>query len=146
MTTPHGTTAEQWSQIEGYAATDLNDDYASCLLDIRARVEALESAQRPAESPAAERVRDLQDRIATGTVTLQDALEELTGLRVTLAPASSLVERVADAIAVTAAADTEDHDLYRPEARAAIRAVAAWLKQEGIEAWAADRLLEEVER
>ena len=52
------------------------------------------------------------------------------------APASSLVGRVADAIAITAAADTEDHDLYQPEARAAIRAVAGWLRDRGGYPWA----------
>ena len=43
--TKHKASAEQWAQIEGYAATDLHDDYAACLLDIRARVEALEASQ-----------------------------------------------------------------------------------------------------
>lgn len=39
---------QQWQQIEGYAATDLNDDYAICLLELRDRVVALEGQQREA--------------------------------------------------------------------------------------------------
>jgi hypothetical protein len=54
------------------------------------------------------------------------------------APAGGLVERVAEAIATSG----EVID----EARDAILAVADWLEQEGIQAWAADRLKEEVER
>jgi hypothetical protein len=44
MTKPHRATPEQWETIERYA--DTSDPY-SCLLELRARIEALEAAQQP---------------------------------------------------------------------------------------------------
>ena len=98
MTEQHKASPEQWAQIESYAATDLNDDYAACLLDIRARVEALEDAENDRRFEQAKALIDQPTAPA---------------------PTSSLVERVAGAIS------TGRHS----DARAAIRAVAAWLRE-----------------
>ena len=102
MTAPHKATAEQWAQIEGYAATDMNDDYASCLLDLRARVEALEAA----------------------TDHIPDARKMVT--------ASSLVERVAKAILNIPPPWEDSEDWRENEARAAICEVAAWMRENEI--------------
>ena len=110
MSTPHVATPEQWSQIEGYAAIDLNDDYASCLLDIRARVEALEEAENDRRF---EQAKAIIDKPAP-------------------APASSLVELVANALAES----DHPHQLWHDDARAAIREVAAWLRDRGGYPWA----------
>ena len=141
MSTPHKATAEQWAQIEGYAATDMNDDYASCLLDLRARVEALEAVQTAAcphvvssdEGTSycrlAEQSQDKLDRLIemdrAATDHIPDARKMVT--------ASSLVERVAMAIHPDRCADP---NLYLHEARAAIREVAAWLVDRGGYPWA----------
>jgi predicted phage gp36 major capsid-like protein len=44
MTDQHRATPEQWETIERYA--DTSDPY-SCILELRARIEALEAAQQP---------------------------------------------------------------------------------------------------
>ena len=83
-------TPEQWAQQEEYAAK-VEDCDSCCIVELRARVEALEANSKPTPNPS---------QIG-----------------------SSLVERVQDAI----------HDLEFPhgddEARAAIREVAAWLRE-----------------
>ena len=119
MSTPHRATAEEWSQIEKYAATDLNDDYAICLLNIRARVEALEGAANYRQ----------QDE------DVERALEPT--------PTGSLVERVRTAIV-----EHGDGETYRDEARAAIHEVAHWLRERGgyPDAWMAQMLEQEAER
>jgi hypothetical protein len=82
-------TPEQWAETEQWAKHGDNSD--ACLLELRARVEALEVNSKPTPNP--------------GQI------------------GSSLVERVQDAI----------HDVEFPhgddEARAAIREVAAWLRE-----------------
>ena len=44
MSTPHRATPEQWAHIEGYGRGNSSID--CCILELRARVEALEAAQR----------------------------------------------------------------------------------------------------
>jgi hypothetical protein len=90
MTKQHKATPEQWA----YAETCAPEDFASydCILELRARVEALEAAQQKIRS----------------------------------SPESSLVERVADAIAAQATSAGIVND--RP-ARAAILQVAMWMRK-----------------
>ena len=130
MSTPHKATAEQWAQIEGYAATDMNDDYASCLLDLRARVEALEAVQTAACPHVVSSDEGTSYcRLAEQS---QDKLDRLIEMD-RMVTASSLVERVAMAIHPDRCADP---NLYLHEARAAIREVAAWLRDRGGYPWA----------
>ena len=130
MSTPHKASAEQWSQIEKYAATDLNDDYASCLLDLRARVEALEAVQTAACPHVVSSDEGTSYcRLAEQS---QDKLDRLIEMD-RMVTASSLVERVAMAIHPDRCADP---NLYLHEARAAIREVAAWLRDRGGYPWA----------
>jgi hypothetical protein len=83
-------TPQQWAQQEEYAA-QVEDCDSCCIVELRARVEALEANSKPTPNP--------------GQI------------------GSSLVKRVQDAI----------HDVEFPhgddEARAAIREVAAWLRE-----------------
>lgn len=108
MTTDYRATPDQWSYQEHYA---VEDGDAACLLELRARVEALEADQwlRQHAKPTP---NDRQIR-------------------------SSLVERVADAIAAEATSAGIVND--RP-ARAAILEVAKWLAKQSItitgQAWA----------
>jgi hypothetical protein len=103
MTKPHKATPDQWGQIEQFVA---DCGYDSCLLELRARIEALEEIEN---SRRFEQAKALIDQSAP-------------------TPTSSLVERVADAIVTkaTSAGIVDD----RP-ARAAIREVAAWLRDRG---------------
>lgn len=83
-------------------ADNFDDGYAACILELRARIEALE-----ANSSAG-----------------------LTSSNYLGKPDTSPVERVARAIG----RDDEPVN-WEPEARAAIREVAAWLKEHGYAGW-----------
>jgi hypothetical protein len=123
MTNQHRATPEQWADIERWGATDHHAN-ASGTLELRARVEALEAAQR---------LRFIE------IVTSGESDEEHQRLMKQLdqpghfhrlqpsppAPADSLVERVINAIAY-------EHDIsrsWKKEARAAIREVARWFAE-----------------
>jgi hypothetical protein len=73
MTNQHRATPEQWETIERYA--DTSDPY-SCLLGLRARIEALEAAQPKIrsgpESPLVERVADAIAAQATSAGIVND--------------------------------------------------------------------------
>jgi hypothetical protein len=154
MTDQHRATPEQWANIERWAGVDSavwrleRLGRESCILELRARIEQLEAtsdrltpapgeqwnvriegiqhgpATPPSPNPAVERVRDMQDRIQEGSLTLAEALAEIGAP--TPAPADSLVERVTKAIHPSICADV---NLYQHEARAAIREVVAWLHE-----------------
>ena len=159
-TTLHKATPEQWENAEYYADPDRKPrplgEYA-CLLELRARVEALEAgATCPhvrtsnegtsycalAEQASAPASADVRPTVKARITRDRDETGDYLIIHDASPPASSLVERVAKGIG---SASPWMHS-HRDEARAAIREVATWLKQEGIEAWAADRLLEEVNR
>ncbi len=110
--TDYNATPEQWADAEEWAA--VGGVAGSCLLELRARVEALEANSKPTSN--------------------------LSQIR------SSLVERVAETLhAVTGAEPGEPPELWKPEARAAIREVAEWLHEEGFGGpWG--RLEQEAER
>jgi hypothetical protein len=101
MKVDYRATEEQWECIEGAAQ---RYSIASCVLELRARIEALEAAQ---QQPA-------------------PATEESPATAPT-APAGELVERVAKALHDA----THPAGNWRPEARAAIREVASWLRSDG---------------
>lgn len=108
MSTPHKATPEQWARQEEFAA---GSDMLRCLLELRARVEALEAG---ATCPHI---------ITSDEGTSYCALaEKVAAMESPAPPSGSLVERVQQAI----------HDIDFPhgtdEARAAIREVATWLR------------------
>jgi hypothetical protein len=94
-------------------------------------------------------VRDLQDRIRDGSLTLEEALMEIAGTTPAPAPADSLVERVGRLLANFASEGLPGDDA-RPTARFAIREVAAWLTEghgdSGAWSTAAADLIKEVNR
>ena len=60
--TEHKAPPEHWEQIQRW--THVGSEYSSCLLELRARVEALEAAAKPAESNCQEMLDDsLLDRL-----------------------------------------------------------------------------------
>ena len=100
--------------------------------ELRARVEALEATQqRPPH-------QDKLDRLIMGSPLDGDDGEPIV---LPSSPASSLAERVADAIGAA-----DDHEGWRSEARAAILEVAAWLRLEISDWYGADRLEQEATR
>ena len=117
--TPHRAKPEVWTAVERWSKNDMES--FNCILELRSRVEALESAQRPT----------VKDSL---TVPADSLTAPVTRDRAEDAPESSdsLVEQVADAICISAA-----------EARAAILAVAYWSEQQGLRT-AADWLRQEV--
>ena len=73
MTKPHRLTPEQWESIELYAE---DNDHDACLLELRARIEALEAGAAPIrsapESPLVERVADAIAAQATSAGIVND--------------------------------------------------------------------------
>jgi hypothetical protein len=126
MTNQHRATPEQWDSIERCA--DGSDPY-SCILELRARIEALETAQQPYLFRAEE----------VASVVVPTVKESLTD------PAGSLLERVADAIG---AADDEGltNMTWSNHSRDAILEVAAWFRAERNSPETAAALEQEVNR
>jgi hypothetical protein len=109
---------DHWRFIENWPGIHGEYPGASCLLELRARIEALEAAQQHA--PATE------ESSATAPP----------------APAGGLVERVAKSLAEVNSGSAPE--LWLSDARAAIREVASWLRSEPwIGRAAADRLEKE---
>ena len=115
MTEQHKASAKQWA-LELKWANWVGDSvplahayHASCLLEPRARVEALEQAEND---------RRFKACIAAIDAATPEQIRAVTP-PVAPAPASSLVERVAAA----------------PDDRAKIREVAAWLKEHSYGSW-----------
>jgi hypothetical protein len=148
MTNQHRATPEQWAYAEACAPEDFAG-YA-CILELRARIEALEVGQQPPQDKldrliALDRddpTNSLVDGVATDAELCQ-VYNEKTTLRavydlgrqhaaalIRSGPESPLVERVADAIAAQATSAGIVND--RP-ARAAILEVAAWLVEQAPE-------------
>jgi hypothetical protein len=63
MTDQHRATPEQWAEQEMWAFPPNGDPYALCLLELRARLEALEAAQRPSQAPAPAKSGSLVDKV-----------------------------------------------------------------------------------
>jgi hypothetical protein len=161
--TENKATPEQWALVERYEASC----FRPCLLELRDRVEALESAQRPTQVNAdisrrpwaamsyrgvmllpptdcADPNSWIADRIyemglADGKNATTGNTAPVTRDRAEDAPESldSLVERVAIVCAMPAKRTWDD------QARAAILAVADWSEQQGLRT-AADWLRQEV--
>ncbi len=124
-------TPEQWAFLRDCAAngpSPLRDQSAaqnSCILELRARVEALEATQEPTACPhiVSSDEGTSYCRLAEQT---QDKLDRLIELdRAEPAPAGSLVERVATFITPTS------QPLNREWARDGICQVAGWLRERG---------------
>jgi hypothetical protein len=92
MTDQHRATPEQWEELQTVSQSILKMHAPhSCILELRDRVEALEATQHAhieakaagaqvgRSSAAVDRVRDLQDQIRDGSLSLADALKEING-------------------------------------------------------------------
>jgi hypothetical protein len=136
MPEQHQATPEQWAVTEKRG----RGDYAtsSCIVELKRRIEALEAAQRKhIEAKAAEagaRCAVEQMRSRPGSWQPQDKLDRLIEQDRSNAQQLTLVERVADAIG---AADDEGltNMTWSNHSRAAIRAVAEWLRAGAVSDW-----------
>jgi hypothetical protein len=157
MTNQHQATPDEWAQQEDWANRSVFSD-SSCIIELRDRLEALEAAQQPLVNytPAkpeqwAQRAVLIErlSRLEEGCDELLVSIEALeatqqpplfTAEEVALSsPAGSLVRRVAGRIGMLAGFDN-----WEDEARAAIREVAAWLReQDGVGLLAATVLTRE---
>jgi len=126
-------TSEQWAEVESYGNPLDPSPIAgcSCLLELRARVEQLEAAERQAS-----KVYEMNEPLQLTPEQAQQISDLLApNSKPTFNPSqigSSLVERVAKAISQAPwpdpALDTSNtHEGWLSEARAAIREVAAWM-------------------
>lgn len=103
-------TPDQWAYQEHWAAEDGD---AACLLELRSRIEALETNAKLMSDPAQSSGLDWITR---------EQLDQVAELLRPTRPESSLLERVVLAI-------SRDGEVARwPEARAAILQVAGWLR------------------
>lgn len=108
MSTPHCATFSEWHQVEQVASIGSAD--CSCLLELRSRVEALEAAQRPHQ--------DKLDRLIE-----LDRDDDQPALTPQPTPAG-------DARRLTLLERLEAEGYNRTHGRAAILAVADWLRSE----------------
>jgi hypothetical protein len=117
-TTPHRATAEQWADIEQWGGT-----LTACLLELRSRLEALEAGATCPHIVSSDEGTSYC-RLAEQQAAASAPPEPM--------PAGSLVERVGHAIASADEDCLADRllpfDSWLPEARAAILAVAEWLR------------------
>jgi hypothetical protein len=139
MTEDYKATPEQWAHQETWIGQ--NDADAACLLELRSRVKALEEAEK--------------DRVFAASVEALDEAENDRRFEAAKAlidksapaPAGTLVDRVA---ATLHAATNSDPNVpaneWTPEARAAIREVATWLRLERQSPMTADVLEQEADR
>ena len=104
MSTPQRATPSDWAWLEGNSTVDRCDAaWSRGLVELRARVEALEC-------------KAAMDKLRAASAEVRPA------------PASSLVERVAIAMGPSSQAAMDAGELPYGSARAAIREVAAWLR------------------
>jgi hypothetical protein len=144
--TDYKATPEQWRQIENSQV--FNATFQTCVLELRARVEALEAnthqwrsdhlqLANACASLAPDRTKFFADLLPDGDQDIDfDPTSNLTEIR------SSLVDQVRDAIA----SEYEPADWCYDEARAAIREVAKWLKSNAGGTRAAWMLEQELKR
>ena len=163
MTKQHRATNLQWACIKARTCDESDVVAYSTIHELLCRIEALEArneddkeawaAMRRAGSSHGERIGALMERIEDlendRRAILNSRSRPRTGLHGSPAksnhpakPDSSLVERVAAAIT----GEVDDPIKWKPEARAAMREVAAWLREQnpcGVGVVHARRLLEQ---
>ena len=157
---PQHATPADWAWLEGNSTVDRCDAaWSRGLIELRARVEVLEAgATCPhvrtsdegtsycalAEQASAPASADVRPTVKARITRDRDETGDYLIIHDASPPASSLVERVAKGIG---SASPWMHS-HRDEARAAIREVAAWLRDRGGYpwAWVAQTLEQEADR
>lgn len=122
-TTPHRATAEQWAQIATHS-TDPVFVVASCVEELRARIEALEAGATCPHVVSSDEGISYCGLAEQGAKPSAFELSDDDPIPQRSAVARSLVDQVAMAIGP----DFEPLN-WHPEARRAIRAVAEWMRE-----------------
>ena len=139
MSGQHRATPSDWFQVEQAARFGERPDY-NCILELRARVEALEDGATCPHIVSSDEGTSYCGLAEQGAAPVTP-MDELRAASAEARP-GGLVERVGRAID----AAPYDEDLHQwDEARAAIRAVASWLRT-GLLMHAADLLEMEADR
>jgi hypothetical protein len=128
--TDYKATPEQWHELERHSHS--SQPWAPCILELRARFEVLEAASRARLieiirlTNAIARLVPDRNKFLTDTMADEDDAKPTPNDRQIR---SSLVERVAIAISRCEDSSSWDDEAinWAPEARAAIREVAAWM-------------------
>ena len=152
--TDYKATTQQWAEVEEWVeGSECSWDH--CLVELRDRVDTLEHALQQTRvdylrlsiavaNSCSDRNKFFADLIPDGNDHIVEANKMvLNSVNCSESPDSSLVDRVAQIIAVTPLPT----ELWRDEARTAILEVAAWLREHGAPAsgWAI-RLEQEAEK
>jgi hypothetical protein len=131
--TDYQATLAQWAECEEWAASSVIGASDACILELRARVESLEAAERQASKVyqiskplklTPEQAQQINDLLAPNSKPTPNPSQI----------SSSLVEWVEGALMKSV---KEQGSM----ARAAIREVAAWLKKENAALWTMDQTL-----
>jgi len=121
----HRATADEWASVEALASGGVA---YSTILELRDRIKALEASKSGSIDLShlsdAEREKILKLLANPGTFEVLEVAQPAKSNH-PAKPDSSLVERVAAAIT----GDSDGPINWKPEARAAIREVAAWLRE-----------------
>jgi hypothetical protein len=128
--TDHKATSEQWAQLEAWM--EIESEYSACVLELRARVEALEAASRARLIEIIRLTNAVADQVPDRTKFFTDTMADEDDAKPTPNDRqirSSLVKRVALAISGIEYGLERDEEAvnWASEARAAIREVAAWM-------------------
>jgi hypothetical protein len=105
---------DHWRLIENWPSLCSEYPHSRCILELRARIESLEAAQQPADQ-----VRGATEMVAPAT--------EKSSATAPPAPVGELVEWVAQALAEVNSLSSPD--LWKSDACAVIRVIAAWMKK-----------------
>jgi hypothetical protein len=120
---------KQWAALRGFVKDNYDEGYAACILELRARVEALTLLLKDEAECNNACIRNIAERLKkleanskpTPNPSQIRSSPDHFGQVNKMVPAGSLVGRVYDAMVLAAAGS---------EARAAIREVAEWLREE----------------
>jgi hypothetical protein len=128
MTDQHRATPEQWAETEKWAQQDELD--SSCILELRARVEALEAAQHAHADLSRLSDAEREQVMRTAGFAYAESAEQ-RHVTPEAKPASSLNQMIIDAMlaAHVKGGGTSFPVPHPDEIQAAIRAVAAWLRE-----------------
>ena len=128
MTKTYRATPEEWAQVKGYADLGGFSSY-SCTFELLHRIQALEAAQQlhtfTADEVAPIRAPITRDRDETGDYLIVHDIPA-PAASAAAQPADSLLDRVAEAVCDA----PNTHEGWRSEARAALRVVADWLREQ----------------
>lgn len=151
--TDYRATPKQWAQCEEFLSNPVVGASDACILELRARVEALEGKYETMRLATLEWGKDVEnlqrwsDQHLRRIEKLEEEIAALLRPNHPAKPDSSLVKRVVAVIADPVGPE----ELWHDDARAAIREVAAWLSRQseghlGSGAHWAKRLQREAER